>query len=165
MKVTNKEKLEIFNYKLNFYGEKEKINCTNRQYKKLSFWLREKGYFSNKSNNQNKKQSLYNNKSNTELNTHQKCILDLGPKYILEEKIDLKFTIRHIEKALTFFPETERNRIRNKVQENLRKIEIHSKDSEDIKELRKLKNNEEIACIHTDKTGKIVILNKKIILI
>ena len=66
----------------------------------------------------------------------------------------------HIEKASTFFLENERNRIRNKIQENLRKIEIHSKDSEDIKELMKLKNNEEIACIHTDKTGKIVILNR-----
>ena len=72
MKITDKEKIEIFTYKLNFYGKKERINCTNRQNKKLSFWLRERGYLSNKSNNQNKKQSLYNNKSNIELNTHQK---------------------------------------------------------------------------------------------
>ena len=52
-------------------------------------------------------------------------MLNLGPKYILEEKIDLKNTIQQIEKALTFLPETERNRVRNKIQENLRKIEIY----------------------------------------
>ena len=39
--------------------------------------------------------------------------------------------------------------------------ETHSQDSEDIKELKRLKNNKEIACIHTDKMGKMVTLNKQ----
>ena len=84
------------------------LNCTDRQNKKLSFWLREKGYSYNKNINQKKIPVLYNNKSNIELNTPQNSILNLGPKFILDEKIDMKEAIPHIERALTYIPENER---------------------------------------------------------
>ena len=62
----------------------------------------------------------------------------------------MKEAIPHIERALTYIPENERN----KIQERFRRVKTHSKDSEDIEVLKKLKNNKQIACIHTDKTGK-----------
>ena len=53
----------------------------------------------------------------------------------------MKDTIPQTVKALTYIPENERNKVKNKMQERFRKIETHSKDSEDIKVLKKLKNN------------------------
>ena len=115
----------------------------------------------NKNGNQKNIPILYDNKSNIELNRHQKSVLNLEPKYILDEKIDLKDAIPHIERALTYIPEAERNKVRNKIQEEFEKIETCNKDNEDIKVLKKLKNNKDIACIHIDKTDKMVILNKQ----
>ena len=53
----------------------------------------------------------------------------------MDEKIDLKDTIPHIERALTYILEAERK----KIQEKFKKIDTHNKDNEDIKVLKKFK--------------------------
>ena len=41
-KLMNREKLEVYVNKLKFYGETERMSCTEKQNKKLSFRLTKK---------------------------------------------------------------------------------------------------------------------------
>ena len=53
--------------------------------------------------------------------------------------------------------ENERNKVRIKVQEAIkRKLKFNINDEEDIKALKDLKKNENVACIHTNKKWQIV---------
>ena len=61
MNLAEKEKMKVFINKLTFYNEKERLRCTERQNKKLAFWLREKNYSSNKNDNQKNIPILCNN--------------------------------------------------------------------------------------------------------
>ena len=46
--LANKDKMEVYINKLKFYGEKERLSCTERQNKKLAFWLTGKEITNNK---------------------------------------------------------------------------------------------------------------------
>ena len=67
-----------------------------------------------------------------------------------------------VKNALTYISEVKRNKVRLKVQGTIRKnLKFSINSEENIKVLKEIKENKNIAFIHTDKTGKIVILDKK----
>ena len=79
----------------------------------------------------------------------------------MDKPIHIKDTIPKIENALEIVPSEKRTQLQSLIQEQLsKKLKEKSKDYEDRKCLNELKNDESIACIMTDKTGKIAILDK-----
>ena len=104
----------------------------------------------------------YINLSKKRFDEHQDSVLKLGPKHILEEGIDLRETIPRVETATEKIPAEFRQMVRTKYQEEMeKKIREKNRDGEDRRVLTRIKRDSEIACIHSDKTGKIVIMQRK----
>ena len=93
------------------------------------------------------------------LNTQQGAILKIGPKHILEDCINLKETIPKAESIIEMLPENDRQRI--KYQEELeRRMRGCNWDKEDRRVLEMMKWDREIAYLHSDKTGRIIIMDR-----
>ena len=102
----------------------------------------------------------YINLSQKILNT-QEGILKMGPKYTLEDSVNLKETIPRTKSVIEMLPENERQRIRNKYQEEFEKrMREYDKDREDRRVLEEMKQDMEIACLDSDKTGRIIIMDR-----
>ena len=73
----------------------------------------------------------------------------------------MKETIPRAESIIEMLPEKIRPRVRVNFQEELEKrMREINRDREDRKILEKMKKDREIAYLHSDKTGKIVIMER-----
>ena len=157
--LCNKQEMLYYTNKIQTFGEIENCIIADKQNRKLRFWL--KSYNVDPYKKVIVNEIPYINLSSKTLNSHQDALIKLGPKYILDEPIHIKDTIPKIEKALEIVPSEKQTQLRSLIQEELsKKLKEKSKDYEDRKCLNELKNDESIACIMTDKTGKIAILDK-----
>ena len=158
--LCEEEEFKILENRIVTIGKIEYNVISNRQNKKLKYWLRnnpQKLKMLNKTSNE----IDYINLSSKQMNTHQDSVLKLGPKYILDDNINLKDTIPKIENALDAINTDQRDKLRSIAQEVIKKgLKEKTKDVADRKCLNEIKNDENLACLMTDKTGKIVIMDK-----
>ena len=85
----------------------------------------------------------------------------MGPKHILSDGSNLKETMPRAESIIEMLPEDNRQRIRIKYQEELeRRIKECYRDKEDRTVLEMMKRDREIVYLHSDKTGRIIIMDK-----
>ena len=96
------------------------------------------------------------------LNTQQDAILEIGPKHILEDSINLKETIPRTKSVIEMLLKNDRHRFRVRYQGELeRKMRECYKDREDRLVLKKTKRDKEIVCLHSYKTERIIIMKRK----
>ena len=118
--LCDEEEFKILENKIVTIGNIEYNVISNRQNKKLKYWLRnnpQKLKMLNKTSNE----IDYINLSSKQMNTHQDSVLKLGPKYILDDNINLKDTIPKIENALEAINTDQRDKLRSIAQEVIKK--------------------------------------------
>ena len=143
--------------RIDVFRIRERGRYIERHRKKLRFWIERKDEIMVKKPTE----IPYINLSEKRFNEHQDSVLKLGPKHILDENIDLRETIPRVETAMEKIPAEFRPIVRMKYQEEIEKrIREGNRDVEDRRVLTAIKRDTEIACIHSDKTGKIVIMQR-----
>ena len=97
------------------------------------------------------------------LNTHQDTILKMGPKHILKDSINLKETTPRAESVIEMLLENDRQRFRFKYQKELeRRMRKCDRDREERRDLeRMMRRDKEIACLHSNKTRRTIIMNRE----